>query len=117
VQGGAWAGDGLFVDCITPIMRGFARPRRSNKPLPQIDGQLVADCKAQNPNFGQRTTLPSQASEPSARVSPLPQAASPQLTLGGAAQRAAIGISRATNAGCSAPAARDSANGPCAAAQ
>jgi hypothetical protein len=53
VQGGA---------CITPIMRGFARPRRSNKPMPQINVQLVADCKAQNPNFDQRTTLPSQAS-------------------------------------------------------
>jgi hypothetical protein len=60
-----------------------ARPRGSNKPLPQIDGQLVADCKAQNPNFGQRTTLPSQATEPSARVSPLPQAASPQLAPAG----------------------------------
>ena len=61
----------------------IARPRGSNKPLPQIDGQLVADCKAQNPNFGQRTTLPSQATEPSARVSPLPQAASPQLAPAG----------------------------------
>ena len=83
MQGGASAGDGLFVDCIAPIMRGFVRPRVSNKPLPHIDGQLVADCKAQNPNFGQRTTLPSQATEPSARVSPLPQAASPQLAPAG----------------------------------
>jgi hypothetical protein len=61
-------------------VRDLADP---NKPLPQIDGQLVADCKAQNPNFGQRITLPSQATEPSARVSPLPQAASPQLAPAG----------------------------------
>jgi hypothetical protein len=116
VQGGARAGDGLFVDCIAPIMRGFARPRRSNKPLPQIDGQLVADCKAQNPNFGQRTTLPSQASEPSARVSPLPQAASPQLAPAGQ-RNGPPSESVEPPMHCSAPAARDSANGPCAAAQ
>jgi hypothetical protein len=83
VQGGARTGDGLFVDCIAPIMRGGAQPRRSSKSLPQIDGQLVADCKAQNPNFGQRATPPLQATEPSARVSPLPQAASPQLAPAG----------------------------------
>jgi len=26
--------------------------RRASKPLPQIDPQLVAACKARNPNFG-----------------------------------------------------------------
>jgi hypothetical protein len=54
VQGSARAGDGLFVDCIAPVMRGTPQPRRASKPLPQINLQLVADCKAQNPNFGQR---------------------------------------------------------------
>jgi hypothetical protein len=32
--------------------------------LPQINLQLVADCKAQNPNFGQRIAPPSQAVQP-----------------------------------------------------
>jgi hypothetical protein len=46
--------------------------------LPQIDLELVADCKAQNPNFGQRVAPPSQAVEPPA-ASPPPPAATPQL--------------------------------------
>jgi hypothetical protein len=46
VQGGAGAGDGLFVDCMAPIVRGTPQSRQATKPLPQIDPQLVADCKA-----------------------------------------------------------------------
>lgn len=87
VQGGARTGDGLFVDCIAPIMRASERPRRSSKPLPQIDGRLVTECKALNPNFGQRATAPAQAIEPSGQVSPLPRAATPQPDSAG--QRAA----------------------------
>jgi hypothetical protein len=60
VQGGAKTGDGLFVDCIAPIIRGTPQPRRASKPLPQVDGKLVEDCKAQNPNFGQRTASPQE---------------------------------------------------------
>jgi hypothetical protein len=47
--GRARASDGLFVHCIAPVMRGTPQPRRASKPLPQINLQLVADCKAQNP--------------------------------------------------------------------
>jgi len=79
VQGGVRSGDGLFVDCIVPIMRGTPQPRRASRPLPQINLQLVADCKAQNPNFGQRNALPSQAGQPPAEASPLPRAATPQV--------------------------------------
>src|SRR5262249_51376269 len=78
VQGGARSGDGLFVDCIMPIMRGTPQPRRASRPLPQINLQLVADCKAQNPNFGQRNAPPSQAPQPPMEASPLPRAATPQ---------------------------------------
>jgi hypothetical protein len=54
VQGGAKTGAGLQVDCVRPVMQGgtFQRPKAS-KPLPQVDQQIVADCKARNPNFGQ----------------------------------------------------------------
>ena len=78
VQGGARTGDGLFVDCIAPIIRQTPQPPRASRPLPKIDLQLVADCKAQNPNFGQRNAPPSQAAQPPARSSPLPRAATPQ---------------------------------------
>jgi hypothetical protein len=32
VRGGARAGNGLFVDCIAPIMRGTRQPRRASLP-------------------------------------------------------------------------------------
>src|SRR5215831_12354092 len=78
VQGGARTGDGLFVDCIAQIIRQTPQPPRASRPLPKIDLQLVADCKVQNPNFGQRNAPPSQAAQPPARSSPLPRAATPQ---------------------------------------
>jgi len=79
VQGGARSGDGLFVDCIVPIMRGTPQPRRASRPLPPINLQLVADCKAQNPNFGERNAPPSQARQPPVEASPLPRGATPQV--------------------------------------
>ena len=100
VLGGARVGNGLFVDCVAPIMRSSPQPRRATKPLPQIDQALVAECKAQNPNFGQRkaapsqtaeqpapahqrNTPPSQGSEPPVQATPIPPAAtSPQLAPG-----------------------------------
>jgi hypothetical protein len=63
VQGGSQAGDGLYVDCIVPILNGRPQPRRATKPLPEIDLQLVAECKAQNPNFGQRRSSPVPAGD------------------------------------------------------
>lgn len=53
VQGGARTGEGIGVDCIRPIMTGTPQPRRASKPLPQVDPQIVAACKARNPGFGQ----------------------------------------------------------------
>jgi N-acetylglucosamine-6-sulfatase len=53
IPGGARTGDGLQLDCVQPIMLGTSQRRRAGRPLPQIDPQLVAACKANNPNFGQ----------------------------------------------------------------
>ena len=50
VPNGAKTGAGLAVDCIRPIMVG--KQLQGTKPLPQIDPQVVAACKQQNPNFG-----------------------------------------------------------------
>jgi len=55
-QGGVRAGTGLFADCVVPIVQGMPQPRRARTPLPQVDPQLVAECKASNPRFGSRTT-------------------------------------------------------------
>jgi hypothetical protein len=52
-RGAAREGAGLRVDCINPIMQGAPQPPRASKPLPQVDPQLVADCRAINPRFGQ----------------------------------------------------------------
>ena len=52
--GGAGGGTGLIADCVAPIMQGRAQPPRARNPLPQVDPQLVAECRASNPRFGQR---------------------------------------------------------------
>jgi len=52
VQNGASKGVGLAVDCVRPIVEGKAQRVKATKPLPQVDQQIVADCKASNPNFG-----------------------------------------------------------------
>src|SRR5215467_10511921 len=70
VRGDAKAGDGLFIDCVIPIVRGTPQRPRASKPLPQIDPKLVADCKIQNPNFGQRVARPPQPGEPAMQASP-----------------------------------------------
>jgi N-acetylglucosamine-6-sulfatase len=70
-RGGARAGDGIQVDCVRPIMLGGEPPRRATKPLPQIDPQIIAACKARNPNFGQRNGPPPDA----APANPPPPAA------------------------------------------
>ena len=41
------------VDCVRPIMQNKPQPLSATQPLPQIDPQLVAACKANNPDFGQ----------------------------------------------------------------
>jgi N-acetylglucosamine-6-sulfatase len=49
---GAARGTRLVLDCVAPIMQG-GEQRRAKQPLPKVDPQLVADCQAQNPRFGQ----------------------------------------------------------------
>jgi N-acetylglucosamine-6-sulfatase len=73
--GGVRTGTGLQAHCIVPIMQGTDQPRLARKPLPKIDPQLVADCKAENPRFGQgQDQRAEQAAEPAA---PIPPASAP----------------------------------------
>jgi len=71
--GGASTGTGLMADCVVPIMQGTPQPRRAHTPLPQVEPQLVAECKARNPRFGQRNAPPSEPISPGTR--PVPPAA------------------------------------------
>ena len=49
--GQAKEGTGLYKDCIHPIMAGQQKSK-SVKPLPSIDPNVVAACKAARPNYG-----------------------------------------------------------------
>src|ERR1700730_4558968 len=51
--GAARDGVGLGVHCIAPIMHGGAQPPTARRPLPRVSPQLVAECQASNPSFGQ----------------------------------------------------------------
>jgi hypothetical protein len=51
--GGASNGTGLQLDCVVPIMQGLTQPSAATRPLPQVDPQVVAACKASHPTFGQ----------------------------------------------------------------
>src|SRR5450631_2322720 len=51
-KGGAKQGIGLVGNCINPIMQGTSPPGKVAKPLPTIDPQVVAACRAADPNFG-----------------------------------------------------------------
>jgi N-acetylglucosamine-6-sulfatase len=70
VQGGAADGNGLLVDCVEPILQGSAQPRRASKPLPRVDPQLAAACKAADPGFGQARTLRPESGEQRSRARP-----------------------------------------------
>jgi hypothetical protein len=60
--GAAKDGFGLMSDCVHPVMQGLPPRAKAAKPLPQIDAQLIAACKANNPDFGQRKRAPSPPS-------------------------------------------------------
>ena len=70
VPQGAKSGAGIVVDCIRPIMVGTPQGVQGAKPLPQIDPQLVAACKQQNPNFGTARRANPQPSGQSATKPP-----------------------------------------------
>jgi lipoprotein-anchoring transpeptidase ErfK/SrfK len=67
IQGAAREGIGLQIHCIMPIMQARAQPLTARRPLPKVDPQTVADCRARNARFGQP-----QASRLAAFPQPLP---------------------------------------------
>jgi hypothetical protein len=63
VPGGARAGNGLWKDCIDPIMRGSIQPGAS-LPLPQVNPRVVAACRTRDPAFGQPKWARGEYDEP-----------------------------------------------------
>jgi lipoprotein-anchoring transpeptidase ErfK/SrfK len=53
IQGAAREGIGLQVHCVAPIIQARPQPLAARRPLPKVDPQLVADCRAGNSRFGQ----------------------------------------------------------------
>jgi hypothetical protein len=46
-------GNGLWLDCIDPIMNSAAQPPKAKIPLPHVSPNTVGACKAKRPNFGE----------------------------------------------------------------
>ena len=63
IQGAAREGIGLQIHCIMPIMQETGQPPNARKPLPKVHPQLVANCQASNPRFGQ-PRLPETFAQP-----------------------------------------------------
>ena len=50
---GDWKkGDGLWRDCVDPIIQGQTSVQGATKPLPSVDPSVVAACKAKHPKYG-----------------------------------------------------------------
>ena len=49
---GANKGDGVFYDCVIPIIEGTPQPSEATLPLPQINAAIVQACKTVNPKYG-----------------------------------------------------------------
>ena len=52
VYGNIKKGNGLYADCMIPIVQGTRQPPAALKPLPAFDPQVAAACKSKNPKFG-----------------------------------------------------------------
>src|SRR5689334_18205380 len=44
--------DGLWSDCVDPILQGQTIVAGAKRPLPSIDPKVVAACKASHPKYG-----------------------------------------------------------------
>lgn len=57
-------GNGLYVDCLTPIMDGTDQPPTARFALPEVSPSVVAACKATGSNFGRGREPPPKNAQP-----------------------------------------------------
>ena len=74
IQGGGQGHNGLWADCIVPIMQGAGQSHKTGQPLPEVDPKLVTACKAKNPNFGQPAQRSTQLGGHFSPMTPAPAA-------------------------------------------
>jgi len=90
VQGAAREGIGLQVHCIMPIMHASAQPPTARRPLPRVDPQLVADCRARSGRFARFGPQSDAPTQPAPASPPAPGLvnpnANPPPTYGGRGQ-------------------------------
>jgi hypothetical protein len=53
IQGAYKKGDGLWRDCIDPIMKGVASVPGATKSLPSVSPSVVQTCKTAHPKWGE----------------------------------------------------------------
>jgi arylsulfatase A-like enzyme len=75
VRGDARGGNGLLRDCVQPIMQGRPQPPQARVPLPQVDPQTVADCRASNPGQAKGPAAEPTAPPPATPATPQPTVA------------------------------------------
>jgi len=65
-------GNGIFADCVSPIIEGRPQPKNAVLPLPHIRPEIVAACKQLNPNYSrlQRKHDKGESSDDSSTTSP-----------------------------------------------
>jgi hypothetical protein len=74
IEGDYKNGNGLYGDCVGPLMRDTAQPQKAKILLPKVSADLVAACKQKHPNFGERRQ---GQGKPSGESSPAAPATSP----------------------------------------
>jgi lipoprotein-anchoring transpeptidase ErfK/SrfK len=77
VQGAARDGIGLQVHCIMPIMQASAQSPTARRPLPRVDPQLVADCRARSGRFARLGPPPEAPTQPAPASPPAPGLVNP----------------------------------------
>jgi hypothetical protein len=79
IEGDYKHGNGLYADCVGPIIRDTAQPADAKILLPKVSPDVVGACKQKHPNFGERRkgqAAPAAESAPSA-TSPAAPASPP----------------------------------------
>jgi hypothetical protein len=77
IEGDYKNGNGLYGDCVGPIMRDTAQPTKAKILLPKVSPDVVAACKAKHPNFGERRKGQGNAPESAPPAAPAAPAGTP----------------------------------------
>jgi hypothetical protein len=89
--GGASTGTGLELDCVIPIIQVVRQPSAATRPLPHVDPQVVAACRANHPTFGQL-----KGPTPTADVKSAPRSSAKGFATGASSAATGVGVASGT---------------------